>query len=243
MSIRPPLLALEAKDSPNSRKQTSASRSGAHESRQAASFSENAYSDRQSMKSKAKLAYFKSQCTEILDFLYVGGKQIAQDKNLLRSYGITHIVNCAGDVCENYHEGDFTYMRLFLLDSASEDILSVMYDVYEFIDTCRRQGGKALIHCQQGVSRSTMLVIGYLMLHSNANYEECYQFVRSRRGVCRPNVGFMCQLLSWRKRCTGVPERPTLYRLGPHCSRDRDRVVAKWYEGNLLMGADWRSLL
>ena len=68
------------------------------------------------------------------------------------------------------------------------------------------------------------------MLHHNCGYDSMYQLVRSRRGIARPNVGFMCQLLAWRKRLTGNSTRPfCLYRLGPHCSRDNN-IVAKWVD-------------
>jgi hypothetical protein len=40
----------------------------------------------------------------------------------------------------------------------------------------------------------------------------------------------MCQLLAWRKRCVGRAKRPYLYRIAPHCSRARNRLVTKWVE-------------
>jgi hypothetical protein len=40
----------------------------------------------------------------------------------------------------------------------------------------------------------------------------------------------MCQLLAWRKRLTDTDPRPcALYRISPHCSRDK-RLVAKWVD-------------
>lgn len=182
------------------------------------------------MKRQDKLLYFAQHCTQLTDYMCVGGKQVAQDLAKLKANGITHVLNCAGDICDNYFEGEFEYMKLYILDSPNEDLTCVLYDAYEYIDRVRRTGGRVFVHCQQGVSRSTVMCIAYLMLFENKDYTECADYVRERRGICRPNVGFMCQLLAWRKRCTGQSHRPaSLYRIAPHCSRDR-RLVAKWVD-------------
>jgi protein-tyrosine phosphatase len=63
--------------------------------------------------------------------------------------------------------------------------------------------GHVLVHCSEGVSRSTALVIAYLMWKSGKGYEEVYAAVRALRGVTSPNMGFMCQLLEWQVRGGG----------------------------------------
>lgn len=58
-------------------------------------------------------------------------------------------------------------------------------------------GGRVLVHCSQGVSRSTTIAIAYLMWKLGGTYDEVYTTVRALRGVTSPNVGFMCQLINW----------------------------------------------
>ncbi len=57
-----------------------------------------------------------------------------------------------------------------------------------------RSPGKVLIHCSQGVSRSTTLLIAFLMLRSDHAYDEVFQHVKAKRGVANPNIGFICQV-------------------------------------------------
>lgn len=54
--------------------------------------------------------------------------------------------------------------------------------------------GKVFIHCSQGVSRSTTLLIAYLMWRSEQPYDEVFQQVKAARGVANPNIGFICQV-------------------------------------------------
>jgi len=63
--------------------------------------------------------------------------------------------------------------------------------------------GRVLVHCSQGVSRSTTIAIAYLMWKTGGSYDEVYQAVRALRGVTSPNVGFMCQLINWAVRRVG----------------------------------------
>jgi len=178
-----------------------------------------------------KLRFFKKDCTHIKNGIFVSGRVIANNRQVLQEKGITHILNTAGDACANYFPSDFQYLRFFLLDKTEEDIMSVLYDAIDFLGKTVKSGGKVLVHCHQGVSRSCVVIIAYLMLTQDMEFEECFQIVRANRKICRPNVGFMCQLLSWRKRCTGeLGDRSFIYRVTPHCSRDRTRLVCRLVE-------------
>lgn len=51
----------------------------------------------------------------------------------------------------------------------------------DFVEEARRKGGKVLIHCRVGVSRSASLVIAYVMKHCEMDLQSAYLLVRSRR--------------------------------------------------------------
>jgi hypothetical protein len=51
-----------------------------------------------------------------------------------------------------------------------------------------------LVHCMVGASRSSTVVIAYLMWAYRWTYEQAYKYVLSKRHIARPNEGFDQQL-------------------------------------------------
>ena len=77
-------------------------------------------------------------------------------------------------------------------------------------------GGKALVHCIFGVSRSVTLCMAYLMMYlsskkTDKNLEnpttmgvyEALDYIRTKRSIARPNPGFMKQLVEFEKQVIG----------------------------------------
>jgi dual specificity MAP kinase phosphatase len=64
------------------------------------------------------------------------------------------------------------------------------------MQTAKSRGGRVLIHCSQGVSRSAALAIAYLMWKRNQPFDEVLTAVKAIRGVANPNIGFTCQVIS-----------------------------------------------
>ena len=58
-----------------------------------------------------------------------------------------------------------------------------------------------LCHCHRGVSRSTAIVIAYMMVTDPklATFEQALQRVREVRPCAKPNTGFVKQLREWEK--------------------------------------------
>ncbi|TMS04949.1 Dual specificity protein phosphatase 19 [Larimichthys crocea] len=61
-----------------------------------------------------------------------------------------------------------------------------------------KQDGAVLVHCNAGVSRSSSIVIGYLMLKEGLSFDDAYSQVKLARPSIRPNPGFYQQLQSYK---------------------------------------------
>jgi protein-tyrosine phosphatase len=51
-----------------------------------------------------------------------------------------------------------------------------------------------LVHCAAGVSRSTTVVVNYIMNTYQKTPMDAFLLVKERRAVARPNTGFMREL-------------------------------------------------
>ena len=114
---------------------------------------------------------------------------------------MTHVLNTAegqtsGTVDTNqkfYKPFNIKYKGLKLLDVSQANISIHFTEIAEFIDEALQGGGKILVNCQKGVSRSSAAVLAYLMLRHNMTAVEALVEVRKHRDV-RPNDGFLRQL-------------------------------------------------
>ncbi|CAD6582899.1 MAG: hypothetical protein CYPHOPRED_002183 [Cyphobasidiales sp. Tagirdzhanova-0007] len=83
------------------------------------------------------------------------------------------------------------------------------HKICELIDRSRQAGGRCLVHCQLGVSRSATLVIGYCMRQAARGVEQgtrdlksmhdSYTFVRSKSRWVAPNIGLLAQLVQFER--------------------------------------------
>ena len=71
-------------------------------------------------------------------------------------------------------------------------------------------GGKTLVHCIMGISRSVSICVAYLMRYSGIfgrcnkmGADEAVRYVKERRKYAGPNRGFMAQLLEYEKYLDG----------------------------------------
>jgi dual specificity protein phosphatase 1B len=127
------------------------------------------------------------------DYLFIGSVGSAYNSKALNDAGITHIL-CLSDVVELKFPDRFTYLRVALEDKPDEDIAAVFQQCFEFIDTVKSSGGKCLVHCYQGISRSVAIVIAYLVTHYKMSVDDSLQRIRETRAVACPNIGFMVAL-------------------------------------------------
>ncbi|KAK1931156.1 Protein-tyrosine-phosphatase MKP1 [Phytophthora citrophthora] len=196
----------------------------------------------ESVRKSRTLDAYVDVCSEILSgFLYVSNFRVARDMTKLRALGITHVINCCGEL-KHYENGvelpetsdaAVNTMKLLLRDDANEDLTPFLPQVMEFISSCREEKGKVLVHCHQGVSRSCAFAIAYVMLDRTLSYHEASALVKRQRAISSPNAAFICQLLEWEKDLQAMRKGGSsfaldgLYRLTPHFSYDAQCLVLK----------------
>eukprot|EP00055_Hartaetosiga_balthica_P006795 m.22186 g.22186 ORF g.22186 m.22186 type:complete len:383 (-) comp5430_c0_seq1:51-1199(-) len=137
--------------------------------------------------------------TLILDNLYVGAEDHANDAAVMERLGITHILNVTTRAPQNCHE-NIKYMFIEIQDSWNQDLVSHFEPAFDFIEEARRAGGCVLIHCMAGISRSPTVAIGYLMKTQQLSLSKAYHLVKTKRPSVAPNLDFMGELEIYEKK-------------------------------------------
>lgn len=137
----------------------------------------------------------------ITDHLYLSSASaVTTDK--VRALGITNIINVTLEI-PNLQIPNLECTQIHVEDSPSAR-LSVYFDkCSDKIQQVRLGGGKLLVHCVAGVSRSASLCIAYLMKYKHLNLAQAYNHVKRRRSVIHPNVGFWRQLIEYERTLFG----------------------------------------
>lgn len=130
---------------------------------------------------------------EIVPNLFLGDVYAAHNTKELKKRNITHIVTCTVGVSPPFPEA-FQYKHLKILDCAAETINEHFAETSSFIASAMEEGGRVLVHCIRGVSRSATIVCAYLMTALKISHIDAVKTVRAKRPIARPNYGFMMQL-------------------------------------------------
>ncbi|XP_009698826.1 PREDICTED: dual specificity protein phosphatase 22-A-like, partial [Cariama cristata] len=85
---------------------------------------------------------------------------------------------------------DMTYLCISASDSSSQNLLQHFKECIKFIHECRLGGGGRLA----GVSRSTTILVAYLMTVTELSWESCLAATKAVRSYVSPNFGFQQQL-------------------------------------------------
>uniref|UniRef100_A0A2R8ZUF5 protein-tyrosine-phosphatase n=1 Tax=Pan paniscus TaxID=9597 RepID=A0A2R8ZUF5_PANPA len=141
-------------------------------------------------------AYDQGGPVEILPFLYLGSAYHASKCEFLANLHITALLNVSrrtSEACTTH----LHYKWIPVEDSHTADISSHFQEAIDFIDCVREKGGKVLVHCEAGISRSPTICMAYLMKTKQFRLKEAFDYIKQRRSMVSPNFGFMGQLLQY----------------------------------------------
>lgn len=143
--------------------------------------------------------------SEVFPFLYLGAKDDLSESKIKKSK-ITHVLNATKDLEKPTIIEKENFLRIPVLDSQCETILTFLEECVDYIDQRRIKNEKVLVHCVAGISRSATISIAYTMKHLKMNVDRAYEYVKRCRPEISPNLGFMGQLLEYQKKLEGESE-------------------------------------
>jgi protein tyrosine phosphatase len=156
---------------------------------------------------------FNHDIDKISDFLYISNWDTANNLYELKKHNIKAVLtietsNKPKYILDYYKQNNIDFLFLYLNDFSSENI-SKYFDIsYEFIDKNIKKGNNVLVHCMAGISRSSTLILNYLMrkyYEKNIYKNKCSECilnyflraVRTKREIINPNPGFINQLKNY----------------------------------------------
>jgi protein-tyrosine phosphatase len=128
---------------------------------------------------------------EIDNNLFLGNYKASMNLPLLTKHNISHIL-CVGIEMTPIYNIKFKYMKIQIQDSEDENILFNFNSVYKFITEGLDNG--IFLHCLGGISRSSTIVIAFLMRYKRISLIKTYNYVKSLKPDIKPNDGFLKQL-------------------------------------------------
>jgi atypical dual specificity phosphatase len=129
----------------------------------------------------------------VIDGVYIGSQDAAFNLPALNEFKITHILNVATGIKNAFPE-QYKYLNIELLDVPETNIRKEFTRTNEFIQQALADNGRVLIHCNAGISRSSTIVLAYLLGIHRMKYEDAYTLLKTARSNIRPNDGFVQQL-------------------------------------------------
>ncbi|KAL4224481.1 hypothetical protein ACF0H5_015182 [Mactra antiquata] len=139
---------------------------------------------------------------EVYPNLYIGEESAAKARTELKRIGITHVLNAGEGKDDGYHvhtnhvmyrKVNIEYLGIPATDMMSFNLSKYFQKSVDFIETALDGGGKCLVNCKIGASRSATLVLAYLMIKRHLPVQDAVRLVREKREIC-PNEGFLQQL-------------------------------------------------
>uniref|UniRef100_A0A914PBD8 Protein-serine/threonine phosphatase n=1 Tax=Panagrolaimus davidi TaxID=227884 RepID=A0A914PBD8_9BILA len=159
---------------------------------------------------------------EIRPYLFIAGYG-ALTHQKVKELGITHAVD-ATNISKTQRTPDVEYLEVKIDDNEGSDIKKYFNESASFIRKAKESlmdekfslmdentlfensgdfgrfagdGGKALVYCAAGISRSASICMMYLVIEENVTLRDAFIEVgRARRIIC-PNLGFWRQMIDY----------------------------------------------
>lgn len=136
--------------------------------------------------------------------LYLSGYTPATNRQLLAQLSINCIIDATNiPPNRNAIDSSIVYMKVPVDDNENAPLYGYFDSVADRIESVRVSGGKTLVHCAAGISRSASLVIVYLIKYGRLSLKEAYEKVYNARRIICPNNGFWRQMIDYETKLSG----------------------------------------
>ncbi|KAG8451713.1 hypothetical protein GDO86_003779 [Hymenochirus boettgeri] len=134
---------------------------------------------------------------------YLGDQRQAWDRHIRKDLKIRAHVNVSLDQEKEHISEIHNELHVPVEDSCESDLLQYFFNSCQFIDAQMSQNSTVLVSSKLGISRSSTVVMAYLMYHKQYSLKEAWMHVLKCKPNMRPNRGFVMQLSEWENRVMG----------------------------------------
>lgn len=127
--------------------------------------------------------------SHIFENIYLGSLEDAQDEKFIKANNIKIIIWLSDEQEKSFHSNNINFFNFKVEDVIFESnkLFNLCRVIYKILDN---NTDNIFIHCTQGVSRSPTVVLYYLMRKYNLKFQEALKFVKDKRNIVNPNIGF-----------------------------------------------------
>ena len=148
-----------------------------------------------------------SDFSEVIPNIFIGNAAAARDPKFFNQHKISHVINVTEkepnhfeQKIDDLRQSKVVYLHLPVSDKCSSTLSAYFAQTNAFIKDCLSSETNALlIHCKCGVSRSSTVLLAFLVQVRRMTLSNALNLVRKKRRRIRPNIGFFLQLLSVEK--------------------------------------------
>lgn len=153
--------------------------------------------------------------SQIEPSVYLGNAGAARDVAWLRATGITAVVNAAVEVeslapHDAADAGVTGGVRLEMRDLDTFDATPALLRGSDAVHAEVTRGGRVLVHCAVGASRSASVLAAYYVRHRGMSLLDALAMLKDKRSLVSPNLGFLVRLLKVEadaRGATSIPRR------------------------------------
>lgn len=122
--------------------------------------------------------------------IYVGCEKSSE---YYKEYNIKCIISCLNKKNTNTNY-NITHINLNMRDNISQSLISPLGKIIPILIYNVNNKINTLIHCKAGISRSTSLIIGWLMFSRKTSFDVAFDYTKNIHQITNPNIGFILDL-------------------------------------------------